>query len=94
VAAVDGQGLCKNEDPPIDKVKLKRVSCESADDGPVETSGGAIARNLRACWILGDAELGAVNPEAGDIAVTEVRDGCMYRCFTSAIHADWFQTRD
>src|SRR5262249_10269064 len=63
---------------PVDLVEIGAIRrnpgiARSAGDGSVETSGGAIARHLWACWIPGDAEPGAVNPVAADVAVTEVR---------------------
>jgi len=45
----------------------------AAAHGSIDRSEGAIASNLRACGILRDTELGAVNPAAADVAVTEVR---------------------
>src|SRR5262249_61945015 len=63
---------------PVDLVEIGAIRrnpaiTRSAGNGGVETSGGAIARNLRACRILGDGELIAVDAEAADVAVTEIR---------------------
>src|SRR4029077_347096 len=63
---------------PVDLVEIGPIRrnpaiARSAGDSGVETSGGAIARNLRTRGILDDAEPGAVDPVAADVAVTEVR---------------------
>src|ERR1700730_11356371 len=45
----------------------------SAGDGCVESSGGAVSRNLWARWILRDLEPFAIDSVAADVAVTEIR---------------------
>jgi hypothetical protein len=61
---------------PVDLVEVGAIwrnpaIARAATHGSIDRSEGAIASNLRACWILRDTELGAVNPAAADVAVTE-----------------------
>src|SRR5260370_5095324 len=45
----------------------------AATEGPIERAEGAIAGNLRACRVFGDGQHVALDAEAGDVAVAEVR---------------------
>src|SRR6516225_8234314 len=60
---------------PVDLVEIGAIRrnpaiTRSTGDGCVETPGGAIARNLRACLVLRDEELFAVDAVAAKAAVT------------------------
>src|SRR5581483_4285486 len=57
----------------ISAVRRQPVIARAATHDSIERSEGAISRNLRAGGILRDAELGAIDAEAADVAVTEVR---------------------
>ena len=53
----------------IGSIRRNPVIARSAGDGGVETSGRAVARNLRACRILRDFQATAVDVVAADVAV-------------------------
>src|SRR5262249_14406006 len=57
----------------IGAIRRNPAVARSAGDIPAERPGGAVSRNLRACGITGDFQASAVDLEAGNVAVTEVR---------------------
>src|SRR5262245_54107438 len=63
---------------PVDLVEKGAIRREpvvgrAADHGSVEPPGGAVSRNLRARGVARDLEAAAVDVEAADVAVAEVR---------------------